>query len=90
LRVIGDDGRGRIVRWPAAREVPCLGHDAPISVRAPCHGPSADPHLAPRARLVRQGAEAEYLAGTGRVVLRAGDPVPGRGAARDRCAAETA
>ncbi|MDG4647076.1 Hint domain-containing protein [Roseibacterium sp. SDUM158017] len=84
MTVLGDDGTPHVVRWTDVRERLCLGRTAPILLRAPYFGLEADICVTPDTRLVRQGADVEYLAGTDAVLVRAGDLVPGVAARHDR------
>jgi len=83
-RVIGRDGTPRTLRWIEARDRLCLGHAAPILMRAPYYGLAQDVCLTPETRILRRGAEVEYLAGTDTVLVRASDLVSGQAARFDR------
>jgi hypothetical protein len=84
MEVLAHDGTPHVVRWTDTRERLCLGRAAPVQLRAPYFGLAADICVTPETRLMRQGAEVEYLAGTDRVLIRAADLVSGRAARFDR------
>jgi hypothetical protein len=84
MAVIGHDGAAHVVRWADARERVCLGRNAPVLLRAPFFGLDADVCVTPETRLMRNGADVEYLAGTEAVLVRAGDLVSGGTAMLDR------
>jgi hypothetical protein len=82
-RLIGRDGAARPLRWVAGRDRLCLGQAAPVLLRAPYYGLDRDTCVTPETRLLRRGAEVEYLAGTDEVLVRAGDLVSGQAARLD-------
>jgi hypothetical protein len=84
MQVCAPDGSAHTIRWIEARDMVCLGQTAPIRLRAPYFGLGADVCVTPETRIARNGAEVEYLAGRERVLVRAGDLVPGRAAVPDR------
>lgn len=84
MRVTGDDGRAHVVRWTDARERFCIGRSAPVLLRAPYFGLGADTCVTPETRLMRHGADVEYLAGTDTVLVRAADLATGPAAVFDR------
>ncbi|AHM03327.1 hypothetical protein roselon_00927 [Roseibacterium elongatum DSM 19469] len=83
-RVIGRDGRAHPVCWIAARDRLCLGHAAPILMRAPYFGLDRDICVTPQTRILRSGPDVEYLTGQDEVLLRAGDLVSDHAARIDR------
>lgn len=84
MTILCGDGRRHVVRWTDARERLCLGRGAPVLLRAPYFGIDKDVCVTPETRLVRRGAEVEYLSGTDRVLVRASDLVGSPGACHDR------
>lgn len=84
MRVLGHDGRPHVIRWIDARDRLCLGRTAPVLLRAPYFGLGEDTCVTPETRLLRDGADVEYLAGTERVLIRAADLVAGAAAQIDR------
>jgi len=77
MRVFGADGAAHVVRWTDARDRLCIGRFAPVLLRAPYFGLGADTCVTPRTRLMRHGADVEYLAGTDTVLVTAADLVSG-------------
>lgn len=84
MSVVTDDGAPRVVRWTDARDRLCIGRSAPVLLRAPYFGLGADTCVTPETRLMRHGADVEYLAGTDTVLIRAADLVSGPAARLDR------
>jgi hypothetical protein len=84
MTVIADDGVAHVVRWVDARERLCIGRTAPVLLRAPYFGLGADTCVTPETRLLRHGADVEYLAGTDTVLVRAADLVAGPAARFER------
>lgn len=84
MSVLGHDGAAHVVRWTDTRERLCLGRAAPVLLRAPFFGLAADTCVTPETRLMRNGADVEYLAGTEAVLVRAIDLVSGGTAILDR------
>jgi hypothetical protein len=66
-RVFDSDGVPRRVRWAGSVTLPAAGAQAPLRLRAPYHGLTADMQLAPDQRLLLSGSEVEYLFGQERV-----------------------
>lgn len=84
MRVIAGDDTPSVVRWVDTRERLCIGRSAPVLLRAPYFGLGADTCVTPETRLMRQGADVEYLAGTDTVLVRAADLVAGPAARFER------
>ncbi|MBF9059418.1 hypothetical protein HKCCSP123_09520 [Rhodobacterales bacterium HKCCSP123] len=76
-------GERRQLRWIERRPRLCLGRFAPVRLRAPYFGLERDLFLSPETRIMRDGPAVEYLFGTERVLVRAGDLLASPGALRD-------
>lgn len=72
------DGRWATVRLNETTQHLCLGSAAPVTLRAPYFGLSADICVPRDTRVLRTGPEVEYLSGTHAVFVRANDLVLGR------------
>ncbi len=83
-RVTAEDGSVHVVRWTDTRERLCMGRFAPILLRSPYFGLGADTCVTPETRLMRHGADVEYLAGIDTVLVRAADLVSGPAARFER------
>ncbi len=84
MMVTAGDGEPHVVRWVDARDRLCIGRSAPVLLRAPYFGLGADTCVTPETRLMRHGADVEYLAGTDTVLVQAADLVSGPAARFER------
>jgi len=87
MTVLSNEGAPQVVRWTEVRDRLCVGRSAPVLLRAPYFGLGADTCVTPETRLMRHGADVEYLAGTDTVLVRAADLVGGAAASFDRARA---
>lgn len=71
------------VRWIGKREVPALGSFRPVRLRAPFFRLSTDVLLAPDHRVRLDLAEADYMLGTGEILLPASHLVNGEHARQE-------
>lgn len=72
------------LRWIERRARLCLGRQAPVLLRAPYFRLSHDICVTPETRIVRSGPAVEYIFGTEKVLVSAGDMIATPGAQRDR------
>jgi hypothetical protein len=83
-RVLTVDGVSAPIRWIEARPRLCLGRMAPVRLRAPYFGLTYDICVTPETRLLRSGPAVDYICGTDRVLVRAGDIASSPAARREQ------
>lgn len=83
-RVVTLDGAVRPIRWIEARPRLCLGRLAPVRLRAPYFGLSDDICVTPETRILRSGPAVDYICGTDRVLVSAGDIASSPAARREQ------
>ncbi len=71
--IVAEDGKTAQLRWAGSVTVPARGRFAPVIARAPFYGALRDVAMSPDQRIQMRGVEVEYLFGTERVAVKAGD-----------------